>query len=163
MKSRFVKFFLLLWGVGAIIGAAATLSVWAVRTYRMLAWPTVTGIVRESSVATSLNGRGAAFYANVLSVEYSVAGVTNRTWRTYPFGNGCSTARFMHEARKAAFPVGAAVAVYYNPTDSTDAFVGHVGLGEVLWGLIPLVLLTVGVAILCVLVRRKSRRNVSHN
>ena len=72
MKSRFVKFFLLLWGVGAIIGAAATLSVWAVRTYRMLAWPTVTGIVRESSVATSLNGRGAAFYANVLSVENGI-------------------------------------------------------------------------------------------
>ena len=157
-----VTLFLLLWGVGATVGAGVCLCQWSIRTYRVFAWPKTTGVVKESEIGTVLNRRGAELYCNRLSVEYVVGGVTNRTGLLYPFGGGFSSTKFMHEDRKVAFPVGATTTVCYNPTNSAEAAVGYIGWGEVLWGLIPLILMPVGIAVLF-FAFRFARCAIKHN
>lgn len=139
---------LLGWGGGAVVGAGACLWLWGVRTYRVIVWPEATGLVRESAVVPVTNSRGAKLYFNVLSVEYSVGEMSFRASRFYPSGNGCSSTRFMHDSRKDAFPVGSKVKVHYNPSDQRESFLWHVGFGELLWGMIPLVMLPLGVVVL---------------
>lgn len=152
LTNRYVRIlvalFLLGWGGGAVVGAGTCLCLWGVRTYMVLVWPRTTGLVRESFVVSAKNGRGAKLHFNALSVEYTIGGMAFRASRLYPFGNGFSSTKFMHESRRDVFPVGSKVEVYYNPSDQQDSFIWHIGLGELLWGMIPLVLLPLGVVAL---------------
>ena len=107
-----------------LLGAAVFLWLFAGHAYgvlqahRALDWPSVTGIVESSEVATGC-GRGSANFPRVL-YGYEVA-ATQYKAHQIAFGNiGCGTwASAMSVVRK--YKIGQLVRVYWNPVQPGDS------------------------------------------
>ena len=86
-------------------------------------WPTAVGRVISSEVveeeSTDREGGTSTWYNPVVAYAYS-AGGRELTGRRLRFGNYRSASRKKAEAALAPYPVGAAPAVRYNPSDPAE-------------------------------------------
>ncbi len=113
------------------------------------AWPTVPGAVLSSEVRVSPDPEGGHDYAPIVQYAYSVDGKEYRASRI-SFGRHNSGDQGAVERKIASLPVGATVAVAYDPTDHGRAvlepgqeglnfIVKLIGIGTGIGGLVMVV------------------------
>lgn len=117
-----------------------------------LTWPSTQGRVIESRVvenrSTDSDGDTSTTYRPYIKYEYQVVGATF-TSDKLAIGPAVSTSNYRKSAEKVQkLPVGAAVTVFYNPDDPTDAVLEQRSNAKLLL-ILGIVFAAVGLCFLC--------------
>jgi len=167
MSAGFV-FFLFIWAM--FVGLIATALVVKVREVRVMKrWPATTGKVIASRVEAHRRVPGEMGYSssdtNIINypyIEYQYT-VGGRTLRSHQITLGETPSKFPVEETLAKYPVGAAVAVYYDPADPGRTALERewpAGLG---WGLVCVIIIFIGLPLLGVIAYTNATAWLSHH
>jgi hypothetical protein len=117
--AGFLLMFTLFWS-GIVSVFDGFLIYGAVRQARADSYPSVVGEITRSEITTHRDSEGDTTYGADIEFTYRVDGASYTSDR-YRYGEMSSSDRSMASGVVNAHPVGANVAVYYNPGDPADA------------------------------------------
>lgn len=167
MTAGFV-FFLFIWAM--FVGLIATALVVKVREVRVMKrWPATTGKVIASRVEAHRRKPGEIGYnssdteiVNYPYIEFQYA-VGGRNLRSHQITLGETPSMFPVEETLAKYPVGAAVAVYYDPADPGRTALEREWPAGMGWGLFCVVVIFIGLPLLGLIGYTNATEWLSHH
>ncbi len=102
----------------------------------MAEWPSTMGSVRKSAIEFRSSGDGGANYP-VVHYSYNVGGQPYEGYRIAPGGEvgGIGVGKVI-----ARYPIGAAVTVFYNPQNPSDAFLEQKAQGQIIMWIVLIIM-----------------------